>query len=646
MCGISGYISEQKSVKKNILKKMCLSLHHRGPDSSGYWIGEDNKIGLSHSRLSIIDLSDAGHQPMTSYCGRYVMVFNGEIYNYKDIRHKLQNQFEGLTWRGNSDTEVLLTSFSLLGLKKTLQNIRGMFSLAIWDKLKKCIYLARDRIGEKPLYYGENKDVFFFSSELKALKSAGEWNFEIDPKSLSLQLRYGYIPSPYSIYKDIYKLEPGEYLKVNLNRSYKTPKKWWDFKKVVFKAKSVKKINSFDESVKSLDRLLHETISEQMYSDVPLGALLSGGIDSSLIVSIMQSINPGLTKTFSLGFSEKNYDESFYSRDIASYLKTDHREIILKPNDALEIIPNLAKIYDEPFGDSSQIPTTMICNLARKHITVALTGDAGDEIFSGYNRYFWVNKIWDTFGKVPISFRSIAGKSVSNISSDKWDKFFYFLKKYLFIKFSLSNPGEKVHKLAEIIDAKSREEIYLKLVSQFKHQLPLKNSNIEPTVLQKKPNDWPSYLNFSEKMMFVDTLTYLPEDILTKIDRASMSVGLETRLPFLDPRLIEFAWKLPIHYKLEGTEGKKILKSLLKKYIPSQMIDRPKQGFSLPINKWLRGPLREWANDLLSFENLNDDPFLDANAIRSLWNKHINGLNMDQALWNVLMYQAWKKQWA
>ena len=400
-----------------------------------------------------------------------------------------------------------------------------------------------------------------------------------------------------------------------------------------------------DSNLIKLNDLLHEVITEQMYSDVNLGALLSGGIDSSLIVSIMQSINPGLTKTFSVGFIDKNYDESSFSRDIASHLKTNHNEIILHPEDALGVIPKLASVYDEPFGDSSQIPTALICNVARKHVKVVLTGDAGDEIFSGYNRYIWVNKIWSNFEKLPISIRRLVGKSLSNLSVNKLEKFFYVLKKIPYFDFTLSNPGEKLKKLFEVIDSKSKEEIYYKLISQFRNDLPLLNKNIEPKVLQNNSNDWPLGLDFTERMMFVDTLTYLPDDILVKVDRASMSVGLETRIPFLDPRLINFSWNLPMDQKLTGMEGKIILKSLLKKYIPSEMIERPKQGFSLPINKWLRGPLKEWAEDLLSFDNLSSDPYLDPTSIQSFWQKHKKGMDMEQGLWNVLMYQAWKKQW-
>jgi len=644
MCGISGFISPDFYGADKKLVTMLSSLSHRGPDDFGHWFDGDSGVALGHRRLSILDLSPAGHQPMVSACGRYVIVFNGEIYNWKELRAALDTSFQAPLWRGHSDTEVLLAAVVAWGLPDTLKRIRGMFALALWDRNERCLLLARDRIGEKPLYYGYQKGSFFFGSELKSLSAAPGWTGEVDSESFSLFIRYGYVPTPRSIYQNVFKLTPGTYLRFDVNGVLEEPKIWWNFLGHAQNGVDSRSVLSDTSAIDALDRVLGEAVEEQMVADVPLGALLSGGLDSSLIVALMQSRSAQPVRTFTIGFSEGDYDEATHAKRVARHLGVEHTELYVSPDEALNIIPTLPEMYDEPFGDSSQIPTALVCALTRQHVSVCLSGDAGDEFFGGYNRYFWAESLWNQFGRIPLNMRKMLAAGVSTVPAGGWNALFHLLRPVMPKRFRVTNPGDKLHKLSEILGAMSPETLYFQLVSQWRGALPLQGI-VEPETLVSSAEQWPQFSKFSEQMMALDTLTYLPDDILVKVDRAAMAASLETRVPFLDPRVIDFAWKLPFNQKIRDGQGKWLLRQLLYRYVPRDLVDRPKQGFGVPIEHWLRGPLREWAEELLSPAMLEADGLLDSAAIRRIWKAHLGGRNMQHALWNVLMYQAWRARW-
>jgi len=645
MCGIAGFLTPGHNVAEAVLESMLSAIAHRGPDDAGCWHDLSAGVSLGHRRLSILDLSPAGHQPMVSACGRFVIVFNGEIYNWKIIRSDLESEGLAPAWRGHSDTEVLLAGIAGWGLSETLYRSRGMFALAVWDREERTLRLARDRIGEKPLYFGTHGGEFFFGSELKALRASGRWPLTVDPNAVALQIRYGYVPSPFSIYRNVQKLPPGTMLRVSADGRPGEPEAWWSFKDRVEASKRSPFTGSFDEAMLLVDSALRSSVAEQMVSDVPLGALLSGGVDSSLIAALMQSAGSRPARTFCIGFSDASYNEAVHAKAVASHLGTSHTEMIVEPRDALEVIPRLPDLYDEPFGDSSQIPTALVCKLARQHVTVALSGDAGDELFGGYNRYFWAERLWKNLSKVPPGMRRAMGSSIASVSAARWNAVFKMAGAVLPSSVAVSNPGDKLHKFSEIAAAVSSQELYWMLVSQWRGDLPLTAIKREPGTLVSLPGLWPDFLNLTEQMMYVDTLTYLPDDILVKVDRASMASSLEMRVPFLDARVVDLAWSLPMSYKASGCRGKIILRELLKKYLPGELIERPKQGFALPIAEWLRGPLREWAEALLCPEALATDGVLDAGAVRAMWSKHLLGHNMQYGLWNVLMFQAWRQRW-
>jgi len=644
MCGVAGFINHGSFELEYQLGKMLSHLLHRGPDDAGQWLDCESGVALGHRRLSILDLSMAGHQPMASACGRYVIAFNGEIYNWKELRKSLDESGSTLSWKGYSDTEVLLAAIVAWGLPEALKMSRGMFALALWDRSERCLLLARDRIGEKPLYYGKHNGSFFFGSELKALHAAPGWDGQIDPGSLSLFLRYGYVPAPRSIYKNVFKLQPGTYLRVDVEGNWDAPQSWWNFADHAQRGVNNRIVHTDHAALLSLDRVLGDAVDEQMVADVPLGALLSGGLDSSLIVALMQSRSTQPVRTFTIGFSEEDYDEAAHAKRIARHLGTEHTELYVSPSEALDVIPRLPDIYDEPFGDSSQIPTVLVSALTRQHVTVCLSGDAGDELFGGYNRYYWASSLWNRLGRVPPGVRNLFAAGLSVIPAEGWNGLFKMLGPMIPRRYEVSNPGDKLHKLAEVLGAPSPEVLYHLLVSQWRGQLPLKDV-IEPDTLVATPAQWPQLNSFPEQMMMLDTLSYLPDDILVKVDRAAMAASLETRVPFLDPRVIDFAWQLPLSQKVRGGQGKWLLRQLLYRYVPRDLVDRPKQGFGVPIEHWLRGPLREWAEELLSPAMLEVDGLLDSAAIRRIWKAHLGGRNMQHALWNVLMYQAWRSRW-
>jgi len=647
MCGIAGFMAATTQCNAEGLlasgRAMADAIKHRGPDNGDVWVDVDKGVALAHRRLSILDLSPAGHQPMQSACGRYVLVYNGEIYNWQELRSELATTGHAPAWRGHSDTEILLAGTVAWGLEATLQRARGMFALAIWDRSEKTLTLARDRIGEKPLYYGRVGGALAFGSELKALRALPDSRFDVDPAALALMLRYGYVPAPHSIYRGIFKLMPGTLLRVSTNGDFGEPEQWWSFVTLAQKAAASRYPFSDSEAIDRLELVLGAAIGEQMVADVPLGALLSGGIDSSTVVALMQARSTRPVRTFTIGFSEGDYDEAAHAKAVARHLGTEHTELHVSPAQARDIIPRLPDIYDEPFADASQIPTALVCALTRQHVSVCLSGDGGDELFAGYNRYFWASSLWRRLERLTPWARRAFASGLSTVPVNTWNGAFCAIQPLLPNRLRISNFGDKLHKLAEVMKVKSKEALYLELVSQWRGALPLRDIS-ESLSLVSNPGRWPAFPCFAERMMAVDTLTYLPDDILVKVDRAAMAASLETRVPFLDSRVIDFAWHLPYGQKQRDGQGKWLLRQLLYRHVPRALLDRPKQGFGVPIEHWLRGPLRDWAEDLLSPEALSAEGLLDVGMVRAMWERHLSGRNVQYALWNVLMFQAWRRR--
>lgn len=646
MCGLIGF-NRSNTPSLKVAESMCQQIKHRGPDNHGVWLEDDCPIVLGHVRLSILELSAAGNQPMKSECGRYVIALNGEIYNHLTLRVKLKEQGVHNTWRGHSDTETLLACFSAWGIDKTLQSTVGMFAIALWDKQEKTLTLARDRMGEKPLYWGWSNDLLVFASELKAIKAHPEFKAEINRDALTLLLRHCYIPAPYSIYKGINKLLPGHILHIplqgNLSESKASiSKPYWSLNKVVEEGIANPFVGNSTEAVYALEKQLKDSVADQMLSDVPLGAFLSGGIDSSTVVALMQSQSSQHINTFTLGFDEPGYNEAIHAKAVAKHLGTKHTELYIKADDALSVIPKLPSIYCEPFADSSQIPTFLVSQLAKQHVTVALSGDAGDELFGGYNRYIAAQKVWGPIQKTPKFVRQIAAASLRSISPNNWDRLFEFAKPVLPKKLQLSIPGEKARKLSEVLTLSSSEEFYRQLTSHWSDPASVVINGIEPLTLLTDPTAWPKTDRFEHSMMAMDAQTYMSDDILVKVDRAAMANSLETRTPLLDHRVVELAWKMPIDYKIRNGQGKWLLRQVLYKYVPKELIERPKTGFGIPLANWLRGPLKDWAESLLDEKRLQQEGYFHSEPIRTMWLEHLSGKkNWQYHLWNVLMFQAW-----
>lgn len=648
MCGFVGFLAEEAKHSEdlqNTVIRMASAIAHRGPDDAGAWVQAETGIALGHRRLAIVDVSPAGHQPMVSPNERYVLVFNGEIYNHLELRAHLKQAGLVCDWRGHSDTETLLAGFAAWGIRNTVERSVGMFAFAVWDRQEKTLTFGRDRLGEKPLYYGwqgkNGNRTFLFGSELKALKEHPEFCASIDRHALSLLLRFNYIPAPYSIYEGIFKLEPGCIATVSLTRQTPEIDRYWSVSSAATAGVAQPFEGTVNEAIDALEKTLKHSIKQQMVADVPLGAFLSGGIDSSTVVALMQAQTTRPIKTFTIGFQDQNFDEAVHAKRVAQHLGTDHTELYLSPADALNVVPNLPTIYDEPFSDSSQIPTVLVAHLARSKVTVALSGDGGDELFCGYNRYVLAARTWRNIAKLPRVSRRLAGGAIKSLSPDTWDSVFTTANKFLPKSLRQAHAGMKMHKAGDVIGAADMQELYLKLVRNWdaSEQVVL-GAEVSPTLLDK-PHEL-SGLDDIQRMMALDMMTYLPDDILAKVDRASMSASLEGRMPFLDHRVAEFAWALPQQFKFAEGQGKWILRQVLYRFVPKHLIERPKMGFGIPLKDWLRGPLKDWGEALLDETRLRREGYFNPVLVRAKWDAHQkNARNWDQQLWAVLMFQAW-----
>ncbi|WP_339438644.1 asparagine synthase (glutamine-hydrolyzing) [Pseudomonas sp. EA_15y_Pfl1_P104] len=650
MCGISGILQARNSDLAKIVTGMNDALTHRGPDDRGVWIDENAGLGLGHRRLAIVDLSEAGHQPMHSSCGRFVIAFNGEIYNHMELRKQLGD--EGLApamWRGHSDTEVLLTGLIGWGLEKTLQASVGMFAFALWDRQEQVLTLVRDRLGEKPLYYGWQGDTLLFASELKAIKAFPSFVAEVDRNALTLLLRHNCIPAPYSIYKGISKLEPGHYVKLTLGNlsAAKTaiPKAYWRFNDAVAKGLSDPFLGSTTEATDLLEGQLLSSIGHQMLADVPLGAFLSGGVDSSTVAALMQAQSIQPIRTFTIGFNEGGYDEAVHAKAVSKYLGTQHTELYVSPDDALAVIPRLPSMYCEPFSDSSQIPTFLVSQLASQQLKVVLSGDGGDELFGGYNRYLGAKKVWSKMQKLPPAARHAGAGLLRAFSPSTWDKLFRMAKPVLPKRLHISTPGDKAHKLARVLTLANGHEFYLQLNSHWDDPASVVIGGVEPKTIFTEPSRWPQTDCFEHWMMAMDAQTYMSDDIMVKLDRATMAASIEGRMPLLDHRIVELAWRMPLELKIRNGQGKWLLREVLYRHVPKELIERPKQGFGIPLDAWLRGPLREWAESLLSEARLVREGYFHPEPIRRMWRDHLEGRgNWQPLLWTILMFQAWLEE--
>lgn len=646
MCGIAGALGWGTQPRDTIAAtgmSMGNAILHRGPDGGGVWQDPAAEILLVHRRLAIIDLSSAGDQPMVSSSGRYIIVYNGEIYNHIDLRLALdaEGAMPEAGWVGHSDTETLLAAIEQWGLDEALSRTIGMFSIALWDREERSLSLARDRMGEKPLYYGWQGKTFLFASEIKALRAHPAFVGTIDRNALALQLRHNCVPAPYSIYQNISKLEPGCILRVWLDGRHSTgPVPYWRFADAVEHGLANPFQGSAAEAATVLEDLLIDVVGRQMVADVPVGAFLSGGIDSSTIVALMQARSAQPIHTFTIGFGEPNLDEAVHAKAVARYLGTNHTELYVTSQHALDVVPNLGRYFDEPFSDSSQIPTFLVSEMTQRHVSVSLSGDGGDELFGGYSRYYRCNRWWSSINRLPVGLRRIASGTLRGVDTKYWNALGRSIAPYTRTKHRWYNLGSNLHKVAGVLNARSGAELYHHFVSHWTDPSQVVIGAQElPTAVTHPPLELGDIVM---QMMALDTVSYLPDDILTKVDRAAMAVSLETRIPFLDHRVVEFAWSMPLTMKVQGARGKLPLRQVLDRYVPQHLIERPKMGFGVPLNSWLRGPLRDWAEDLLSETRLRQQGFLRPEPIRRKWAEHLSGTHDWQYhIWDVLMFQSW-----
>ncbi len=642
MCGLVGYWSDNSgSIEQVIIEKMASRIKHRGPDDMGTWLSKNDKLALAHRRLSILDLSPAGHQPMHSPCGRYILIYNGEIYNHLNLRADLEKEGGHFKWQGHSDTETLLAALRHWGVEKTLQRLNGMFAFVLWDASDRTLVLARDRMGEKPLYYGRCGNTFLFASELKSLVMHPDWVGAIDRDALALYMKHNYVPAPWSIYQGIKKLPPAHFVIVNDGgRKVSKPHCYWDLLQIAEQGCNKLKTDE-KEATDELDILLRDAVCGRMASDVPLGAFLSGGFDSTLVTALMQVHSASPVKTFTIGFHETDYNEATHAKKVARYLGTDHTELYVTPEEAMSVIPQLPTIWDEPFSDSSQIPTLLVSKLARQHVTVSLSGDGGDELFYGYHRYSRCQTIWHKLRHMPLPVRRVLATILECLPGEILERSQYVIPTYM----RMAHLADRLPKLADLITETTGEAVYHRMVTHWKNPAALVHGSLEPKLLFEESKLLSRLPGLPQRMMFLDSMTYLPDDILTKVDRASMAVSLEARVPLLDHRVIEFAWRLPLSMKYQDGKGKWLFRKVLYRYIPRKLMERPKKGFGVPIDEWLRGPLREWADELLNERQLREEGFFNPDPIRKMWKEHVsNKRRWHYYLWDVLMFQAWLKK--
>lgn len=636
MCGIAGFFTPHNSTTPEQLhsqaKAMSDTIPHRGPDGEGTWVNAQDGIALAHRRLAIVDLSPAGHQPMTASDERFTITYNGEIYNADDLRPQLIAL--GFHFKGHSDTEVIANGFSAWGVEATIRKLIGMFAIAAWDSREKTLYLVRDRMGIKPLYWHHREGTTLFGSELKCLQAHPQAPNRLDERSIASFLRFSAIPAPHTIYEDIHKLEPGHILSISAHGDIQN-KAYWSLDTYAFGPRDTAR--SYEESVDALESLLSDAVKRRMVADVPLGAFLSGGIDSSTVAALMQKHSSAPIKTFSIGFDDPNFNEAAHAKAVAQHLGTEHTELYMSAQDALDVIPTLSTLFDEPFADSSQIPTYLVSKMTRDHVTVALSGDGGDELFGGYRRYFTAHSLSKRALALPALLRKIAQCGISSLSPRQWDTLSHVIPKS-------KRPnmlGDKLYKFAQAIQG-NEQDFYQSLVSQWQNPAEALIHGREHTSLIHDANTRQALPDFVEWMQYLDSKTYMVDDILTKVDRASMGCSLEARVPLLDHRVVEFAWTLPMTAKIQNGQGKKILRDVLYRHVPRSLIDRPKSGFALPLGDWLRGPLLDWAESLLSEMALNSAGLYDTKTIRQSWQNHLKGQENNQhKLWSILMLQGW-----
>jgi len=642
MCGIAGFIAGRTRGTSQqlgeIAESMNGSLRYRGPDAEGVWIDAEAGVALAHRRLSILDLSPAGNQPMVSADGRYVLIYNGEVYSHEDLRPSLSAR--GIAFRGYSDTEVILESVAAFGLEKTLPQLIGMFAMAFWDRRDRALTLVRDRLGIKPLYWAKFGDLFIFGSELKALRAHPGWTPRIDRGAVASYTRFNYVPAPHTVYEGVYKLEPGTVLTLPMDGEPRLTR-YWNAREVALAGLRDPIEGGDRELIDALAQRLKDAVKRRMIADVALGAFLSGGVDSSTIVALMQDDNPAKVKTYTIGFDVAGFDEAHHAAAVARHLGTEHTELTVTAQQALDVIPRLPDMYDEPFADSSQIPTHLVSAMARRHVTVALSGDGGDELFGGYNRYQLTQQFWSRLSLLPSVVRRALAKGLTAVPPERWSS---LLLSVLPTRLP-AQIGDKLHKFASILTLPDGDAVYRRLVTHWEPE------TVMPGIAEPKgifddaslPNDMPRLL---DRMQFLDQVTYLPDDILTKVDRASMAVALEVRVPILDHRVVEFSWRLPQAARIRRGQSKWLLRQLLYRYVPRELIERPKMGFGIPLADWLRGPLRDWSETLLSENRLREGGLFDASYVRRHWREHLSGhRNWQYLLWSILMFEAWRERW-